>query len=439
VGVQATNRDEIVAMDKRYVWHPYTAMDDYRANVDPLVIECATGSRLFDVNGQSYLDGNASWWVSTLGHNHPRLVAALARQAEKLCHTSLAGVTHGGAAQLAEAICKAAPHGLDHVFYSDDGSTAVEVAMKMALQYWSQNGRPARRRFVSLQNAFHGETLGVTSLCGVDIFRHLFEGSTLECVRVPAPTGEVSLDECLSKLSAVLVNQADSVAALVVEPIVQGAAGMRMYPAEFLRVARELCTKHDIFLVADEVFTGYGRTGPMWASEHAGVSPDLLCTAKGFSGGVLPMAATLTTERIFEGFGGARERAFYYGHSFCGNPLGCALALETLRIFEEESILERARPKALKLADAFATLESVPGVSHTRSIGMVGAIDLVGEQGYLANTGWRVYAEALRRGAYLRPLGNVVYVTPALTIPDPDLDELLSIVESSVRAVVETA
>jgi adenosylmethionine-8-amino-7-oxononanoate aminotransferase len=212
---------------------------------------------------------------------------------------------------------------------------------------------------------------------------------------------------------------------------------MRPYDPAFLRAARELCDRHDTFLIFDEVFTGYGRTGPMWAAEHAGVSPDLLCTAKGFTGGLLPMGATLATARVFEGFLGDASRAFYYGHTFCGHPLGAAVALEVLRTFEEERILERAKPKAARIAASFEAMRGLPGVTHTRALGMVGALDLAGDAGYLARTGWRVYEEALRRGAYLRPLGNVVYVTPSLNVPDADLEQLLAIVRESVEAAGE--
>jgi adenosylmethionine-8-amino-7-oxononanoate aminotransferase len=230
--------------------------------------------------------------------------------------------------------------------------------------------------------------------------------------------------------------EAERLAALVIEPVVQGAAGMRIYDPEFLRGVRALCDEHDVFLVCDEVFTGYGRTGPMWACEHAGIAPDLLCTAKGFSGGMFPMAATLATERIFDGFLGDGDRAFYYGHTFCGNPLGASVALEVLRVFDEEQVLENASRKAMRIREAFESLAGLPGVARVRTQGMVGALDLAGAEGYLAAGGWRVYEEARRRGAYLRPLGNVVYVTPSLNIPDEDLDSLLEIVCESVRAAL---
>jgi adenosylmethionine---8-amino-7-oxononanoate aminotransferase len=433
------DRDRIVALDKRRVWHPYTSMDEYAKNTDPIVVESAEGVRLRDADGHSYLDANASWWVSVLGHNHPRLVAALKRQADTLCHTALAGITHRPAAELAEALCAVAPDGLEHVFYSDDGSTAVEVALKMALQYWAQAGHPERRLLVALEGAFHGETLGATALGGVELFRRPFAGVLAECVHVPSPAAPgVGWADALTALEALLRRRGDRIAALVVEPLVQGAAGMRIYDPDYLRGARVLCDRHDVFLVADEVFSGYGRTGRMWACEHAGVAPDVLCTAKGFSGGMLPMAATLVTERLYGGFLGGADRSFFYGHSFCGNPLGAAVALEVLRVFEDEAILASIPGKAERIARSFDALGSLPGVVRTRALGMIGALDLGGEGGYLARTGWRVFDEARRRGVYLRPLGNVVYVTPSLNMPDADLDRLLAVVSDSVAAALRS-
>lgn len=432
----AVDRDRVVALDKRRVWHPYTSMDEYAKDVDPIVVVRAEGARLFDADGRCYLDANSSWWVASLGHNHPRLVAALERQARENCHSALAGMTHPAAAELAEALCSVAPRNLEHVFFSDDGSTAVEVALKLSVQYWAQNGRPERTRFAALDDGFHGETIGSTAIGGVELFRRPFRGVLAECFHLPSPGDPAgSLDRAIEALEALFAREADTIACFVVEPIVQGAAGMWIHDPAYLRAARELCTRHDVFLVADEVFTGYGRTGPMWACAHAGVEPDLLCTAKGFSGGMLPMAATLATSRIFDGFLGGRERAFYYGHSFCGNPLGAAVAREVLRVYEEEQVLERAAPKAARIADAFAALGASPGVARARSIGMIGALDLDGPAGYLAAVGWRVYDEARRRGAYLRPLGNVIYVAPPLNIPDADLERLLAIVAESVEAV----
>jgi adenosylmethionine-8-amino-7-oxononanoate aminotransferase len=429
------SRESIVTLDKKRIWHPYTAMDDYRARIDPIVVDRASGPYLYDLDGRSYIDANSSWWVASLGHNHPRLVEVLTRQAERNCHSALAGMTHEAAALLGESLCEAAPAGLEHVFFSDNGSTAVEVALKASLQYWAQNGHSSRKRFVSLEDAFHGETLGVTAIGGVELFRRPFEGAIPDHLRVPSPTKPGSLERAAELLSGVFDRHGETIAAVVVEPVVQGAAGMQIYDPAYLRVVRELCDRRDVLLIADEVFTGYGRTGPMWACEHAGIVPDLLCTAKGFCGGMLPMAATLFSGRVFEGFLGSADRAFYYGHSFCGNPLGAAVALEVLRIYQEEQVIERARPKAARIAAAFQALAELPSVARSRSLGMIGAVDLTEDEGYLARAGWRVYDEARSRGAYLRPMGNVVYVTPPLNIEDEVLDRLLAIVRESIESV----
>jgi adenosylmethionine---8-amino-7-oxononanoate aminotransferase len=430
-------REEIVRLDKSRIWHPYTPMDRYIAEVDPLVIERASGARLFDVDGRSYLDANSSWWVASLGHAHPRLVAALNQQAARLPHVSLAGVTHEGAARLAEELVAVAPPGLTKVFYSDNGSTAIEVAIKLAVQFWQNRGQTQRRRFVALDGAFHGETIGATSLGGVEVFRRPFAGILLECVHVPPPSADAaeSYARAFAALERVISEGHADIAAVVLEPILQGTGGMRSYDPEYLRRARALCDAHDVLLVFDEVFTGYGRTGPMWASDLAGVVPDLLCLAKGFSGGMFPMAATLATGAIFDAFLGDPARAFYYGHSYCGNPLGAAVAREVLAIYRDEDILANAQRKAQRISAAFHALAEIPGVTHPRSIGMTGAVDLAAGD-YLGRAGWRVYEEARKRGAYLRPLGDVVYVAPPLNIPDADLDELLTIVRESVSAAL---
>jgi len=432
-------RNEIVSADKAYVWHPYTSMDRYVAEVDPLVIHRAEGPRLYDVDGTNYLDGNSSWWVATLGHNHPRLVQALTRQAQELCHTSLAGVTHENAALLAEELVQVAPKGLTKVFYSDNGSTAVEAALKLALKFWHNEGQFERKRFVAFDGAFHGETIGASSLCGVEVFRRPFAGVLLDCIFVPPPerkdaSDDASYARAFEALEKFVVQEKNSLAAVVLEPLVQGAAGMRMYDATYLKHAREVCDRNDVLLIIDEVFTGYGRTGGMWACDAAGISPDLMCLGKGFTGGVLPMSATMSNQRIFDAFLGAPERAFHHGHSFCGNPLGAAIAREVLRVFQDERVLERAKPKAAKIAEAFRAMEVLPSVVRTRSCGMIGALDVSASAGYLGGIGWRVYAEARKRGAYLRPLGDVVYVAPPVNIPDEDLEALLRSVEESVRA-----
>ncbi len=427
-------RRRLIELDKRTLWHPYTEMSRYIADEQPLVIARAEGSRLFELNGRSFIDGNASWWTSLLGHGHPRLLQVLSRQAATLAHVPLAGIVHEPAAELGEALIAVAPPGLTRVFFSDDGSTSVEVALKLSVQYFHQNGQPERHKVIAFSEAFHGETLGCTAISGVAAFKAPFNRILMQVLSVPSPADGVK--ECWEALQALLAREKDQVAALVIEPLVQGAGGMRLYPATFLPRLRQLCDEIGAFLIFDEVFSGYGRTGTMWASEPSRVSPDVMCLAKGFSGGLLPMAATLVTDQIFEGFCGDRSRAFYYGHTFCGNPLGAAIAREVLDIYRDEKIVQNTEPKARRIAAAFERMGRLPNVVHARSLGMLGALDLVGDSGYLARAGWLVYEEALRRGAYLRPLGNVVYTVPALNIPDADLDELLAIIEDSVRAVV---
>lgn len=431
-------RDEVVALDARHVWHPYTAMAEYerrRGPQMPLVIERAEGARLYDVDGRVYLDGNSSWWVASLGHGHPRLVRALVEQAARLCHTSLADVTHEQAARLAAELVAVAPAGLTRVFYSDDGSTAVEVAAKMAVQFFRQNGRPEKQRLVALEGAFHGDTVGAASLGGVDVFRQAFGALLFDVVRVPSPAdpgahaGTAKKPDwaaAFASMEQALRGAAHEIAAVVVEPIVQGAAGMRIYAPEYLRRLRALTDELGVLLIADEVFTGYGRTGPMWACDHAGVAPDLLCTAKGYSGGMLPMAATLATERVYAGFLGGRERAFYHGHSFTGNPLGAAVAREVLAVYRDEDVLGGIPRRAARLRALADALGRRHGDESARSLGMVLACDL-GGAGYLGDIGRRVYEEGLRRGAYIRPLGDTVYLVPPLNIDEADLDRLCGI------------
>jgi adenosylmethionine---8-amino-7-oxononanoate aminotransferase len=428
------DRAEIVRTDKKYVWHPYTPMDAYIETGDPLVVARAAGVRLYDANGRAYLDGNSSWWVASLGHGHPRLLAALEKQARELAHCSLAGTTHEPAARLAADLCKIAPAGLTRVFYTDNGSTAVEVAVKMCVQAWRQLGAPKKTRFVALDGAYHGDSIGAASLGGVEVFRRPFAGVLFECAHAPFPAKD-AYARAFEAIAKLVTEGKDEIAAVVVEPIVQGVAGMRTYPPEYLRELRALCDRTDVLLVVDEVFAGYGRTGRMWGSDHAGISPDIMCVGKVFSS-LFPMAATLTTDAVFDAFRGEKDRALAYGHTFCGNPLGAAVAREVLAIFEDEALVARAARLAPRITAAMDKLAELPGVARVRSIGMIGAADLGESSGYLGGAGWRVYEEALRRGAYLRPLGDTVYVCPPLVISEADLDELLSILHESVRAAL---
>jgi len=409
-------RDEIVRLDKRHVWHPYTSIDAWEAT-DPIVVARAEGATLVDADGTRYLDGNSSWYTATLGHGHPRILRALREQSETLAHVALAGITHAPAADLASHLVAVAPRGLNHVFYTDNGSTAIEVAIKIAVQ------RSKRTRFLALDGAFHGDTVGATSLGGVEVFKRPFAGVLFDCVHA------------MEHICEIVHREKDALAAVVVEPIVQAVDGMRLYPPALLRDLRAVTAEHGVLLVADEVFTGYGRTGPMWACEHAGITPDVMCIGKAMAAPI-PMGATLVTDRVYDDFRGGKEKTLLYGHTFCGNPLGAAVAREVLAVYRDEEVLERARPKARKIEAAFAELAKVPGVAAVRTLGMIGAADLAGASGYLGSTGWKVYEEAKKRGAYMRPLGDTVYLTPPLVISDEDLDRLLEVLHASVRAAL---
>jgi adenosylmethionine-8-amino-7-oxononanoate aminotransferase len=427
-------RDEVVRLDRAHVWHPYTPVDRWE-RTEPIVVARAEGSSLYEPDGTRLLDGNASWWVASLGHAHPRLLRVLREQAATLDHCALGGIAHEPASALARDLVRAAPPGLNRVFFTDNGSTAVEVAVKIALQTWQHLGAPRKSRFVALDGAFHGDTLAASSLGGVEVFRRPFASVLFECLRAPFPDDD-AYERAFDAMARLVATESDTLAAVVVEPLLQGAAGMRSYPARYLRALRDVTARHDVLLVADEVFTGYGRTGAMWACDHAEVTPDILCVGKAFSS-VVPMGAALVTDRIYDSFrGGGGDRALWYGHTFCGNPIGAALAREVLSIYADEQVVAQARAKAPRIAAAFERIAGIPGVARARSFGMTGAADLASAAGYLGDAGWRVYEEARRRGAYLRPLGDTVYVCPPLVISDSDLDELLGIVEESVRAAL---
>lgn len=428
-------RGEVVELDRARVWHPYTSIDAWET-ATPIVVARAEGSAFWDVDGTRYLDGNSSWWVATLGHGHPRLRRVLREQADVLAHCALAGITHEPAALLAEELVAIAPRGLSRVFYTDNGSGSVEVAVKMAVQAWRQRGRPKKTRFLALDGAFHGDTLAPTSLGGVDLFRRPFADIVFDCVHAPFPFPD-AYERAFDTIAKLIERENDSIAAVVVEPIVQGAAGMRIYEPRYLTELASLARKHDVLLIVDEVFAGYGRTGTMWACEHAGITPDIMCVGKAFAS-LLPMGATLATEEVFNAFRGGKDKTLYYGHTFCGHPLGAALAREVLSIYRDEAIVEQAQRKSRVISAAFDRIADLAGVERVRSIGMIGAADLrpTGQGGYLGDAGWRVYEEAKKRGAYLRPLGDTVYVCPPLNITDQDLDMLLEILTESIRATV---
>jgi adenosylmethionine-8-amino-7-oxononanoate aminotransferase len=429
-------RDDLISLDRRFLWRPYTSSEDH-ASKPLFVVERAEGPWLIGPDGRRLLDASGSWWCNNLGHGHPRIRRALTEQAEQLMHCTLAAATHEPAARLAAELVEVAPKGLTRVFYSDNGSTAVEVALKIAFQYWQQNGHAKRTRFLSLPGAYHGDTIGVMSAGAVDEFSAVFRPLMFDVSR---PSGPVEHDwaPVFESLFSMLRRDGDEIAAVIVEPMVQGAAGMRMYSSELLLELRRETERAGTLLIADEVFTGFGRTGTMWACDHAGITPDLLCTAKGLSGGMLPFAATLATERIYDGFRGDKSRALMHGHTFCGNPLGAAVAREVLAIYREEQIVDAAATKAATLQTGIAAMTEIPGVTHPRARGMCAAFE-VGASGYMGQVGWEISDAALELGAHLRPLGNTIYLVPPLNIEDDDLEQLLGIVRASTERVLRSA
>jgi adenosylmethionine-8-amino-7-oxononanoate aminotransferase len=427
------SRAALIAKERAHVWPPYTSRERHETH-EPLVIVEAEGSWLLDADGTRYFDAIGSWWTATLGHRHPRLVARLRAQSERLFHVAAGGTTHPEIALLAEELAAIAPPGLVRTHFSDDGSTAIEVATKIAFQYWQQNGRPGRRRFVALSGAYHGDTLAAMSLASLEEFRGVFGPLLFEVIHAPHPSEPDAWARVLEVVRRTLREGKDEIAALVVEPLVQGASGMRMHSPDVLRELFAITREVDTFLVADEVFTGYGRTGTMWACEQAGITPDLLCLAKGYTAGVLPMAATMATARIYDGFAGGPARALMHGHTFCGHALGAAVAREVLAIYRDERVLAGIPARAALIAESFARMGALPSARGARALGMIGALDL-GDVGYGGTgLGQRVAEEARKRGVYLRPLGDTIYVTPRLNVPLDELGWLLGRVEESVLA-----
>ena len=426
--VPGSGTEAVADLDRRHLWHPFTQQRDW-CREEPLVIERAEGTDLVDSDGRRYIDGVSSLWCNVHGHRHPLIDRAIREQLDRMAHSTMLGLTHGSAAELATRLVALAPPGLARVFYSDSGSTAAEVALKMAFQYCRQRGGQHARRtsFVALREAYHGDTLGAVSVGGIDLFHAAFSPLLFHTHRVEP--GDADQLEC------VLEFHSEEVAAVIVEPLVQGAAGVKVQPPGYLRQVRELCDRHDVFLICDEVATGFGRTGTMFACEQEHVAPDFLCVGKGLTGGYLPLAATLTTERVYEGFLGAAEdgRTFFHGHTYTGNPLACAAALASLDAFEREGTLVRLQPKIRLLGELLADVARMPEVAEVRGRGFMVGIDL-GDHDPALRLGHRVAAEARNRGAIVRPLGDVVVLMPPLTIGKVDLRRLVEIVAASIRA-----
>lgn len=444
------SHDDLRRWDREIVWHAFTQMAEY----EPFIIDRAQGCRLVDIEGREYIDAVSSLWCNLHGHRHPRLDGALREQLDKVAHTTLLGASNPTTIELARRLTQLAPAGLEHVFFSDDGATAVEVALKLAFQYWRQRSepRPEKTLFVVLGDAYHGDTIGSVSLGGVERFHRMFQPLLFETIRVPAPdlyrpppgvVGQEALAHYLQRVEEVLRAHHPRIAAMVIEPLVQCAAGMIVHPAGYLRGVRELTRRHDVLLIADEVAVGFGRTGTLFACEQEQVAPDLLCLAKGLTAGYLPMAATLATNEIWQAFLGEyhESKAFYHGHTYGGNPLCAAVALASLEIFEDERVLENLRPKIARLDEHLRRVAQLPHVGNVRQRGLIAGIELVRDVDTAEPYPWEekrgiaVCQYARAQGVFLRPLGNVLVVMPPLAISLDDLDRIMTVVSEGIANV----
>jgi adenosylmethionine-8-amino-7-oxononanoate aminotransferase len=422
---------ELEAIDKRVLWHPFTQQQGW-SQEQPLIVQRAHGCTLYDTDGNAYIDGISSLWCTVHGHAHPAIDAAVREQLGRVAHTTMLGLTHPPAIELAQRLIELAPPGLSRVFYSDNGSTAAEVALKMAFQYWRHRGE-TRPGFICLRDGYHGDTIGSVSVGGIDLFHAAFSPLLFETWQAE-PGDRVHM-------AALLREHAGEVAAVIVEPLVQGAAGILTHPDGYLRAVRELCDEHGVLLICDEVATGFGRTGTMFACEQEDVAPDLMCVAKGLTGGYLPLAATLVTERVYEAFLGefAERKTFFHGHTYTGNPLACAAALATLEIFEVEGTLAALQPKIALLGELLDEhVAPLASVREVRRRGFMVGIELGGFP-LEARIGHEVTLAARRRGAIVRPLGDVVVLMAPLSITQDELRRLVTITAESIVEVTARA
>ncbi|HEX7406498.1 MAG TPA: adenosylmethionine--8-amino-7-oxononanoate transaminase [Candidatus Binatia bacterium] len=445
---------ELARWDHAHLWHPFTQMQEWLAE-EPLIIASGEGAYLIDVSGTRYLDGVSSLWCNVHGHRHPELDRALREQAEQIAHSTLLGLASVPSIILAKRLADIAPRGLTRVFFSDAGATAVEIALKLALQYWQLRGETKRTRFAALTESYHGDTLGAVSVGYSETFHRFFKSALFPCHRLNPPhvyrwqrgmNEEDALQSALAEAAALLGSKGDEIAALVIEPLMQGAAGMWSQPAGYVRGLRQLTRQHGVLLICDEVATGFGRTGKMFAVEHEQVEPDLMCVGKGITGGYLPLAATFATEEIFQTFLAPYEefKAFFHGHTYTGNALACAVALASLQVFENEGVLEnvirRSQQLRSKLESDFLPLRHVGDI---RQLGLMVGIELVrncdNRHPFAASdrVGVRTIMEARKRGIILRPLGNVIVLMPPLCITEDQVDFLSDVVRDSIIQVTE--
>ncbi|MDE2304876.1 MAG: adenosylmethionine--8-amino-7-oxononanoate transaminase [Gammaproteobacteria bacterium] len=439
----------LAARDLRVVWHPCTQMKDHET-MPPIAVKRGDGAWLEDYDGRRYLDAVSSWWVNLFGHANPRIAAALADQAARLEHVIFAGFTHEPAVLLAERLVSIAPQGLSRCFFADNGSAAVEVALKMSFHYWRNCGDQRKTRFVALANGYHGETLGALAVGDVDLYKSLYRPMLMDVFTAPSPDcyhrepGESWESHSLRQFEAMerlLERHAAEVAAVIVEPLVQCAGGMRMYHPVYLARLREACDRHRVHLIADEIAVGFGRTGTMFACEQAAITPDFLCLSKGLTGGFLPLSVVMTKEAVYQAFYDeyASLRAFLHSHSYTGNPLACRVALETLDILREERTIEGNRPKAERLGLRARRLESHPHVAEVRQHGMIVAIEMVrsktGREAYdwRERRGRRIQRHALANGVLLRPIGDVVYFMPPYVVDDAQIDLMVDVAAAGIE------
>ncbi|MFP5358320.1 MAG: adenosylmethionine--8-amino-7-oxononanoate transaminase [Gammaproteobacteria bacterium] len=436
------------ARSRAVVWHPCTQMKDHEWL--PLVpIRRAEGVWLEDFEGKRYLDAVSSWWTNLFGHRHPHIMQRLRRQLDELDHVLLAGFTHEPVVELSERLVRLAPPGLSRCFYADNGSSAVEVALKMSFHYWQNRGRPAKQRFITLSNSYHGETLGALGVGDTGLYRQTYAPLLLQPITVPSPDcfertpGQSWEDHCRHRFQAMrstLQAHAHEVAAVIVEPLVQCAGGMRMYHPIYLKLLREACDEFGVHLIADEVAVGFGRTGRLFAVEWAGIRPDLMCLSKGITGGTLPLAVTLTTEDIYAAFYAeySAGKAFLHSHSYTGNPLACAAALATLELFDQHDVLGLVRSLGQLMWERTAALRQHPHVAEVRQQGMILAIELMRDPRRripfeaAERRGLRAYQHALEHGVLLRPLGNVIYFMPPYVITPDEIARLCQVAADAI-------
>jgi len=448
-----TRTESLRRRDKAAIWHPFTQMADWEKD-EPLVIERGDGNYLFDTDGNRYFDGVSSLWVNLFGHRRKEIDDAVRAQLDTLAHSTFLGLTHPPAIELAEKLLAAAPPGLSRVFYSDNGSTAMEIAIKMAFQYWRQKeGGERKATFLTLSEAYHGDTIGSVSAGGIDLFHRIFRPLLFSTHRLPMPhcyRCPYGLSRpscglyCADRMEKAVREEKELLAAVVVEPLVQGAAGMLMMPERYLARLRAVTRECGVLLVCDEVATGFGRTGTMFACDHEGVVPDILAVAKGLTGGYLPLAATLTTEEVYRGFLGRYEefRTFFHGHSYTANPLGCAAALATLSLFGKEDVLGRVSGLSAAMEKSLVSLAAHPNVGDIRQKGLMVGIEIVADRPAKERfpserkIGQRVARKARERGVIIRPLGDVIVLMPPLSSTEKEIEELAAAAVWAIREVL---